>query len=96
MSSNNLPSDHDLLVKLHAKFDSLWEEFRRVSNGTGFPRCAERLGKLDNLENQCRALHKRIDALTSRCWWAITVAVTSMLGFISATLLYLVQGAMKN
>ena len=85
-------SDHDLLLRLISKFDAFYDEFRRVSNGTGFPRCAERLARIEALEDDLKearkaaekdaaALHKRIDTLGARFWWAIGFALTSAVGF---------------
>lgn len=72
-------SDHDLLVELLAKFDSFYEEFRRVSNGTGFPRCAERLARIE-------ALEKDLDALKARLWWAFGIIATQAVGLIFAAI----------
>jgi len=38
--------DHDLLLEIHAKLANFYEEFRRVSNGTGFNRCVERMERI--------------------------------------------------
>lgn len=70
-------SDHDLLLKLHTKLDLLYEEFRRVSNGTGFPRCVERLGRLESAEKAIVAAHRRLDRVQNRAWWAAGLAVTT-------------------
>lgn len=82
----NPSTDHDLLLELNTKFDLLYEEFRRTSNGTGFPRCVSRLERLEGLESTAKAAHKRLDNLNSKCWWAFTVISTSILGLIAAAL----------
>lgn len=89
-------TDHDLLMKLNTKFDSFYEEFRRVSNGVGFPRCAERLGRLDALEEDTETAHRRIDDIKSKLWWAITTSIVTGVGFISSVILWLVKGAMNT
>lgn len=83
-------TDHDLLVKLVAKFDSFYEEFRRVSNGTGFPRCAERLAHLEAAEAEIETLHGRIDKANARFWWLLTFGI----GQAAAFILLLVKGAL--
>lgn len=85
MSTQN-SSDHDLLLKLNTKFDMLYEEFRRTSNGTGFPRCVERLERLEQLEADNQVLHKRINDIKSKFWWAFTVAATTILGLVVAAM----------
>lgn len=88
-------SDHDLLVELLAKFDSFYEEFRRVSNGTGFPRCAERLARIEALEKDLEdfkkqtekdlaVAHKRMDSGNTRFWWLIGIIITQAVGFVMA------------
>jgi hypothetical protein len=42
--------DHDLLVTLNTKFDLFMDEFRRISNGEGFPRCVQRSQRITELE----------------------------------------------
>jgi hypothetical protein len=78
-SSNNL-TDHDLLIRLEVKVNILLEEFRRTSNGTGFPRCAERLGRLVTLEEDFKQL-------SSKCWWAVTTAIVSLGGLLGSLLM---------
>lgn len=78
--------DHDLLLRLIAKFDSFYEEFRRVSNGIGFPRCAERLARLEAVENDNKVLHKRIDDLKAKLWWAVASALAAGGGFVISIL----------
>lgn len=96
-------SDHDLLLRLISKFDSFYDEFRRVSNGTGFPRCAERLARIEalekelaesqkNAEKNAGILHKRIDSGNSRFWWLIAFIFTQAVGFI----LTLIKGGFFN
>lgn len=88
-------SDHDLLVALRAEFKTFYEEFRRVSNGTGFPRCVERRGELEAARKEAANAHKRIDTLNTRLWWAITTSIVTGVGFISSIILWLVKGAMS-
>lgn len=89
-------TDHDLLVALRSDFKAFYEEFRRISNGVGFPRCAERLARLEAVEDENGLLHKRIDDLKSKLWWAVTFSVSSMVSFIAAIILTLVKGGMAN
>ena len=63
-----------------------YEEFRRVSNGVGFPRCAERRALLDELKEENRILHKRIDNLGARFWWAISTSLVTLAGFVLSLL----------
>lgn len=81
------PGDHDLLLKLIQKVDMLYEEFRRVSNGHGFPRCAERLAKLEGVKEELKVLHKRIDSINSKIWWAVTTSLVSLAGMLASLLL---------
>lgn len=74
--------DHDLLLKLVQKVDMLYEEFRRVSNGVGFPRCAERQARIEALEKEVRLAHGRVDALKNRLWWAVSTALAAFGGLI--------------
>ncbi len=83
--SNNT-SDHDILIALRAELKTFYEEFRRISNGVGFPRCGERLERLKHMEEDIKVLHKRIDEIKSKFWWAFTAAATSILGLIFAIL----------
>jgi hypothetical protein len=85
-------TDHDLLIELRSEFKAFYEEFRRVSNGIGFPRCGERLERLKQLEEEAKVLHKRIDDIKSKFWWAFTVASTSILGLI----ITLLKGALEK
>jgi hypothetical protein len=87
-------SDHDLLIRLEVKINMLFEEFRRTSNGTGFPRCAERLERLESLESSLKQTRKDFESLTGKCWWAVTFAVTSLTGFASAVIVFMMKGAL--
>lgn len=86
---SNPANDHDLLLKLIQKVDLFYEEFRRASNGVGFARCAERLARLENLEEELRIAHKRIDNVNSRFWGAITFIIGET---VTLALLYLKGG----
>lgn len=88
-------SDHDLLIALSADLKAFYDEFRRVSNGVGFPRCAERRGEIEAARKEAADAHRRIDTLNARLWWAITFSITSGLGFITTVILSLVKGAMN-
>lgn len=81
--------DHDLLVRLVNKLEMFYEEFRRVSNGSGFPRCAERLNRITTLERDLQTAHKRLDALKTKLWWAVTTSLTTLVGFIASLALEL-------
>ena len=89
-------SDHDLLIALSADLKAFYEEFRRVSNGVGFPRCAERRGDIEAARKEAANAHKRIDTLNARLWWAITTSIVTGTGFISSIILWLVKGATNN
>ena len=52
--------DHDLLIKINSLLQHLNDEFRRVSNGHGFPRCAERLSRIEVVEESVKLAHERI------------------------------------
>ena len=93
---SNPANDHDLLLKLVQKVDMIYEEFRRVSNGTGFPRCAERRGEIEASKQTAASAHKRIDTLNNRLWWAITTSIVTGLGFITSIILTVVKGAMNT
>ena len=75
-------SDHDLLLRLISKFDAFYDEFRRVSNGTGFPRCAERLAYMKALEEDLKTLKADLEALKAKLWWVVGLVITSFMGFI--------------
>lgn len=49
-NDSQIKVDHDLLVSLNTKFDVWMDEFRRISNGVGFPRCVQREGRMAALE----------------------------------------------
>lgn len=68
-------NDHDLLIEIHAQLTALTEEFRRVSNGTGFPRCAERLPRI-------KALEEEVKNLKAKLWWSYGLALTTLLGLV--------------
>lgn len=85
-------TDHDHLIALRAEFKSFYEEFRRVSNGVGFPRCGERLERLKQTEDDVKVLHKRIDDIKAKFWWAFTAVSASILGLIVSAL----KGAFIN
>lgn len=69
------PNDHDLLLKMSAQLNSFYEEFRRVSNGIGFPRCAERLARLEVVE-------KNHETLKARLWWVATFSISTLVGLV--------------
>lgn len=86
------PNDHDLLLQVNSKLDALTEEFRRVSNGQGFPRCADRLARLNSIEKENQTLHKRIDAANARFWWLVTFSV----GQLAAFVISVIKGGISN
>ena len=58
----NIEEQAELLVEIKTKLDTLIKQFEKVSNGIGFPRCAER-GQL------IETLFKRIEKLESHNTW---------------------------
>jgi hypothetical protein len=57
------PEDQaELLVEIKTKLDTLIRQFDKVSNGIGFPRCAER-------KEQITSLFKRIEKLENHNSW---------------------------
>ena len=52
----------ELLVEIKTKLDTLIKQFEKVSNGVGFPRCAER-------KEQITTLFKRVDKLENHNTW---------------------------
>lgn len=52
-------SDHDLLRRVAQDVGYLRQEFDKVSNGTGFNRCVERLGLIENIKVQVERHEKR-------------------------------------
>lgn len=51
----------EMLLEISAKLNNLTEEFRRVSNGTGFPRCVERVERIRRLEQDVIDLKKLVE-----------------------------------
>jgi len=58
----NLDDQAELLVEIKTKLDTLIKQFEKVSNGIGFPRCAER-------KQQIVTLFNRIDKLENHNTW---------------------------
>ena len=52
----------ELLVEIKTKLDTLIKQFEKVSNGVGFPRCAER-------KEQITTLFNRVDKLENHNTW---------------------------
>lgn len=44
--------DHELLIRMDQKLTDLGNRFDAVSNGTGFPRCVERAGRITQVEKE--------------------------------------------
>ena len=53
-------NDHDLLISIAARLDSLIEAFSKVSNGQGFPRCVERGERINRLEEDMETAREDI------------------------------------
>lgn len=66
----------DMLIRIDQKLDDLKERFDKVSNGKGFPRCAEREVRLSRIET--------VQAWTTRSLFGglIFLVFTQMLKFI--------------
>jgi hypothetical protein len=52
--------DHDLLQQVHAELCRLRIDFDKISNGTGFPRCAERAQRMDRLGERLKNVESRL------------------------------------
>jgi len=55
-------SDHDLLIAMNTKLDTLCKSFEKVSNGEGFNRCVKRA-------EQIKTLFKYKDTSESHTIW---------------------------
>jgi hypothetical protein len=81
MSGDAFPlSDHDRLVRLQAKHEALEAEFRRVSNGVGWPRCERREERLEELGDDIRKIEERLNKGT----WHFFVTIA---GIVSAVVI---------
>lgn len=49
---SDLKSDHDLLIEIRQDMKHLKNEFEKISNGVGFPRCATRAGQIAALQEK--------------------------------------------
>lgn len=75
----NDQTDHDLLITIDQKLTDLNEEFRRVSNGTGFPRCEARRERLEDLEAGQRELRGQQNWLVRLVAGALILAALNFL-----------------
>jgi len=53
-------SDHDLLLRIDQRLQDLIKEIDKVSNGVGFPRCAERKAQIEELRSSVQWLKRGI------------------------------------
>ena len=65
----------ELLVEIKTKLDTLIKQFEKVSNGVGFPRCAERKEQITTLFNRVEKLENHNTWLWRSLVGAVVVGV---------------------
>jgi hypothetical protein len=80
----NTEERNKLLIQIEQKLDNLIKAFDKVSNGTGFPRCVERLERVKRLEHDVIEIKTRkvqFDTWLMRTTWVVIIAGVVKIAF---------------